>query len=140
MDDGWFKQTHLAPSQTDWTLGLGEAALLLLSNQCAQVKPAITTHTHTHSGRPPEWQHGAPTPCIIMVNGKRSSFILRFYAKRFTVLSDIHPLMHSCTQSHTEGAAPVSSPANLPVSILETGSLGCRLDWRGCRWTWHCLL
>ena len=35
VDDGWFKQAH-----RDWTLGLGEAA-----HQCAQVIPAITTHT-----------------------------------------------------------------------------------------------
>ena len=28
MDDGWFKQLSPGPSQTDWTLGLGEAAHL----------------------------------------------------------------------------------------------------------------
>ena len=40
---GWLKQR--LPSQTDWTQGLGEDAYLLHIDQCAQVKPAISTHT-----------------------------------------------------------------------------------------------
>ena len=40
VEDGWFKQPHLAES--DWTLGLGEAANLL--------------HTHTLGERSPTWQ------------------------------------------------------------------------------------
>ena len=55
MDDGWFYQPHLVES--DWTLGLGEAAHLLhIEYSVGQDKPAITTH----SERYPVWQHGAP--------------------------------------------------------------------------------
>ena len=39
----WLKQR--LPSQTNWTQGLGEDAYLLLIDQCAQVKPAISTYT-----------------------------------------------------------------------------------------------
>ena len=44
MENEWLKQPHLA--ETDGTLGLGEMhTCCILSNQCALVKPAISTHT-----------------------------------------------------------------------------------------------
>ena len=44
--DGWFQQPYLASSlsQTEWTIGLGELfTCCALTNQCVQVKQAITT-------------------------------------------------------------------------------------------------
>ncbi|CAL8305252.1 unnamed protein product, partial [Arctogadus glacialis] len=48
VESVWRKpgQPHLAQSQTDWPLALAEACTL--SNQCARVKPAVTTHSRRH--------------------------------------------------------------------------------------------
>ena len=45
VDDGWFQ------SQTDWTLGLGEAG----RSKCVEVEAAISTHTHGETSCMATW-------------------------------------------------------------------------------------
>ena len=55
MDDGWFKQPHL---ESDWTLGLGEAAHLLSIELNAHSLKQPSPHTH-RSHRPVSGYGGA---------------------------------------------------------------------------------
>jgi hypothetical protein len=69
MDEGWFKQPHLAQT-------LGWVRLLsccTLTNQCAEVKPAITNHTvrEMHGSIEHQVMHQwrptpPPPPCVLV--------------------------------------------------------------------------
>ena len=86
---------HAAPA-VEADAAVGAAVALVPGAGVAAVHAALQTHAQDKplaSDNP-----GNPRTHAQADLGRWSSFIQRFYLKRFTALTDIHPFMHSFTQ------------------------------------------